>query len=339
MARPDQLKRIRAGVREWNRWRRENPDEAIDLREARLHRSVLRGIDLAGADLRGARLHTAVLSGAKLRGANMRGSDLRGASLRRADIRDADLTGAILRHVSVVEAQVANAIFTDCEIYGLAAWNLKGKPADQSNLVIRATANDVAITVDNIEVAQFVFLILNNAKIRSVIDTITSKVVLILGRFSPKRKPILDALRTELRERNYLPILFDFEKPSSRDLTETVSTLAHISRFVIADLTEARSIPQELSNIVPDLPSVPVQPLILAGDDAYGMWEHFERYPWVLPVFEYKSAKQLLGAVRTEVLAPAEKMLQSLRPDAKNTPTLAAGRRLAMSRRRSGRGS
>lgn len=55
--------------------------------------------------------------------------------------------------------------------------------------------------MDNIEVAQFVFLILNNAKIRSVIDTITSKVVLILGRFSSKRKPVLDALRSQLRER------------------------------------------------------------------------------------------------------------------------------------------
>ena len=306
---------------------------AVDLREARLYRSVLRGIDLTGADLRGARLPTSVLSGAKLRGANLRAADLRGASLRRADLRDADLTGAVLRHVSVVEARVANAAFTDCEIYGLAAWNLKGKPADQSNLVIRATEKDVAITVDNIEVAQFVFLVLNNAKIRSVIDTITSKVVLILGRFTPERKPILDAIRAQLRQCNYLPILFDFEKPSSRDLTETVSTLAHMSRFVIADLTAARSIPQELSHIVPDLPSVPVQPLILEGEDLYGMWEHFERYQWVLPVYEYRNARQLLGALRGEVLGPAEKMLKSLRRDSKSKPTLAASRRRAVSRR------
>jgi hypothetical protein len=49
-----------------------------------------------------------------------------------------------------------------------------------------------------------------------VIDTITSKVVLILGRFTPERKSVLDAIRDQLRKRNYLPVLFDFEKPSNR---------------------------------------------------------------------------------------------------------------------------
>ena len=66
------------------------------------------------------------------------------------------------------------------------------------------------ITVDNIEVAQFVYLLLHNEKIRDVIDTVTSKAVLILGRFTAERKAVLDALREELRKRDYLPILFDF---------------------------------------------------------------------------------------------------------------------------------
>jgi hypothetical protein len=35
--------------------------------------------------------------------------------------------------------------------------------------------------VDNIEVVQFIYLMLNNQKIRDVIDTITSKAVLISG--------------------------------------------------------------------------------------------------------------------------------------------------------------
>jgi hypothetical protein len=48
--------------------------------------------------------------------------------------------------------------------------------------------DEPAVTVDNIEVAQFISLLLHNEKIRDVIDTITSKVVLILGRFTDERK-------------------------------------------------------------------------------------------------------------------------------------------------------
>jgi hypothetical protein len=43
-------------------------------------------------------------------------------------------------------------------------------------------AGEHAVTVDNIEVAQFIYLMLHNQKIRDVIDTITSKAVLILHR-------------------------------------------------------------------------------------------------------------------------------------------------------------
>jgi hypothetical protein len=50
------------------------------------------------------------------------------------------------------------------------------------------------ITVDNIEVAQFIYLMLYNQKVRDVIDTITSKAVLILGRFAAQRKKVLDAM-------------------------------------------------------------------------------------------------------------------------------------------------
>lgn len=42
------------------------------------------------------------------------------------------------------------------------------------------------------------------------------------GRFTAERKAVLDALRA----RGYLPMLFDFDQPRSRDLTETVVTLA-----------------------------------------------------------------------------------------------------------------
>jgi hypothetical protein len=137
-----------------------------------------------------------------------------------------------------------------------------------------------------------------------VIDTITSKSVLILGRFSERQKPVLDALHAALRDSYHLvPILFDWEPSKNRDLTETVLLLANMCRFVIADLTDAKSIPQELSLIVPNLPSVPVQPIILASEHEYAMFEHWRKFSAVLPEYCYESQQQLLDTLDTGVLA------------------------------------
>src|SRR5262249_6752057 len=194
-----------------------------------------------------------------------------------ADLRKAILGGADLTRANLIETDFSGADLTGCRIYGVSAWRLKLEKTQQQNLVI-TREDEPAITVDNIDVAQFIYLLLHNQKVRDVIDVITSKVVLILGRFADDRKKVLDALREELRKRNYLPILFDFSVPATRDITETISLLARMARFVVADITDARSIPQELAVIVPDLPSVPVQPLLLEGSAEYGMFEHFKRY-------------------------------------------------------------
>jgi hypothetical protein len=131
----------------------------------------------------------------------------------------------------LVNTDLTGADLTGCRIHGISAWRLKLDGAKQQNLVI-TPENEPTVTVDNIEIAQFIYLMLNNQKVRDVIDTITSKVVLILGRFTDERKAVLDALREELRKRNYLPILFDFSVPATRDITETISLLARMARFL-----------------------------------------------------------------------------------------------------------
>jgi hypothetical protein len=126
-----------------------------------------------------------------------------------------------------------------------------------------------------------------------------------LGRFTPERKAILDALRDKLRAYNYVSIIFDFEKPSSRNLTEAVSTLAHMAHFIIADITDAKSIPQELQRIVPDNPSLPVRPLTLSSQYEYAMFKEFLDYPWVLTPYRYESLEALLATLDDKVIAPA----------------------------------
>src|SRR5262249_48878417 len=103
------------------------------------------------------------------------------------------------------------------------------------------------------------------------------------------------------------------EVPATRDITETVSLLARMARFVVADITDAKSIPQELAVIVPDLPSVPVQPLLLEGSAEYGMFEHFKRYPWVLETYRYLSSEHLSASRGERVMGPGESYAQSVR--------------------------
>jgi hypothetical protein len=131
--------------------------------------------------------------------------------------------------------------------------------------------------------------------------------VLILGRFTDERKAVLDALREELRKRNYLPILFDFEKPTSQTRDETITLLARMSRFIIADISDAKSVLQELRAIVSGVPSVPVQPVIIATQEEPGMFDFFHSFRSFLKVHHYNNQQQLIADLGERVIDPAEK--------------------------------
>ena len=199
---------------------------------------------------------------------------------------------------------------TQCSIYGISVWNVQLEGAIQTDLII-TQEGEPSITIDNLEVAQFIYLLLNNPKIRDIINTISRKVVLILGRFTLKRRIILDALRDELRKHNYSPVLFDFDRPESRDFTETARTLAHLSRFIIADITEPSSVPQELQAIVPDL-EVPVQPLLEAGKKQYSLFPDLRKYSWVFPVYQYTDLTSLIASLKRRSSSLPTKRQESL---------------------------
>ncbi len=267
---------------------------------------------MTGADLRWARLIEADMTGANLTITNLIGAHLIETTLIGANLNEADLSKA-----SLVETKIEGVKLTGSRVYGISAWRLEGIPEDQSNLII-TPYDEPTITVDNLEVAQFIYLLLHNPKIRDVIDTIAKKAVLILGSFKEERKMVLDAIREELRRRDYLPLMFDFEKPVRRNTAETVSTLAHMSKFIIADITDAKSIPAELERIVPKLPSVPVQPLILSSEFEYGLFDSIECFDWVLKIYRYDSREMLLENLKERVIDPAEEKLRELIPSAAN---------------------
>ena len=294
-----------AQLGEANLWKA-NLSEA-DLSNADFFCAYLSEADLSRAELSSANLFAADLSESNLGGADLVGADLSDANLSKADLR-----GAFLIQANLVEATLDSADLTGCMIYGVSAWGLKLKDCVQKDLIITPPKQPI-ITVDNLEVAQFIYLLLNNEKIRQIIDTITSKVVLILGRFMPERRAVLDAIREELRKRDYVPVLFDFEKPDNRDFTETVSTLARMASFIIADITDPNSIPLELQAIIPDL-AVPVQPLLAEESSEFSMFRDLRRkYNWVLPVHSYKDLNDLILSINEKVIAPAEAKANELK--------------------------
>jgi uncharacterized protein YjbI with pentapeptide repeats len=176
-----------------------------DLNFASLTEGSLVGADLREATFIRANLNWALLLKADLSKANLTGAGLSGANLTKANLVGADLSRADLSGAVLVEANLTGADLTGCRVYGVSAWNVKlSKDTKQQDLVI-TDRGEPNVAVDNIEVAQLVYLLLHNEKIRDVIDTVARKGVLLLGRFTEGRMAVLDRLRNELRKTRLPP--------------------------------------------------------------------------------------------------------------------------------------
>jgi hypothetical protein len=181
---------------------------------------------------------------------------------------------------------------------------LKLKQTIQSNLVI-TREDEPIIPVDNLEVAQFIYLLLHIEKIRDVIDTIGKKGVLLLGRFTGGRIGVLERLRSELRKRGFLPMVFTFDKPETKDFTETIRLLAGLSHFVIADITKPRSAPLELHATVPEC-MIPFVPIIEEGEEPFAMLKDLwvKYHEWVFESIYYSSLDRLVDVRDAEIIKP-----------------------------------
>lgn len=295
MADPDHIKILEQGVEVWNQWRQDNPHIRPNLRKAKLLGKSLQHYDFNDTNLRRANLSHANLSHASFRRADLRRADLPGATLI-----EADLTSAIM-----IETNLEKAVLNGCLAYGISAWNINLKGADQKNLIV-SKINSPVLMVDNIEVAQFIYLLINNQKIRDVISTIGHKAILILGRFSPpERKDVLDSIADKLRQIGFLPILFDFEGAKERDFTETIKILAGLSLFVIADITNSKSAPLELQATIPDY-KIPFVTILQSGEAPFSMFKDLTMYDWVLqPIITYNTKEGLLDGLENIVIKRA----------------------------------
>jgi hypothetical protein len=159
---------------------------------------------------------------------------------------------------------------------------------------------------------------LDGEGVSRMLSDIAARSVLILGRFTAQRKPILDAIRKALATppRHYVPIVFDFERHGDRTLIGSILRFASVSRFVIADLSDPKSVPAELQAIVPQFVSLPVMPIIEATQREYAVADDILSRQSVKPVVPYRDQAHLMAILDAQILAPAEELYAELNPRA-----------------------
>jgi hypothetical protein len=221
------------------------------------------------------------------------------------------LSGADLSEALCVDTVFVQATLSGCRVYGTTSLHVNLDGAVQEALCI-TPSEQPAITVDKLEVAEFISLMLNHRHIREVVHALTSRFVLIVGCFSVEREGVLDALRGELRRQEYAPVVMNFEAPTSGDLTEMVSTLARMARFLIVDLTDASNLPHELASIVPSLSSVTVQPLLEEGGSEPIWLQEWRQAPRILDIYCYPDLDGLEASIKESVIDPAELRVSAL---------------------------
>jgi hypothetical protein len=124
--------------------------------------------------------------------------------------------------------------------------------------------------------------------------------------FTPERKGILDGIRDELRKRDYLPVLFDFDKPSNRDITETASTLSHMAKFVIADIHRRQ---EYLAGVDGDCPGASFCSSPVASSSVTAGVRHvraFQERSVGTGTLLYEDQDRLLAVLNDKVIGPAE---------------------------------
>jgi uncharacterized protein YjbI with pentapeptide repeats len=281
--------------------------KGANLGQASLFRAKLKGAVLSQASF-----FKADLSEADLSEANLEGANFQEAVLERTNLRGANAANANFCFATLLRTNLENAVLDNCAVYGTSLWDVNLSESRQRDLDIMPAQQPV-LSVDSLQTAQLVGMLLHHEKARYEVFSITLNTVLVIGRFSQDRKPVLEAIKEALRRGEYSPLVLDFDLPGSGDKNEIVKTLGRMSRFVIADLTDDRRITETLDAVVHFLPSIPIQPIGQKGREQGVGDSHYHKYRWVQPFWRFMDPDDLAKRIGREVIAPAEHKAAEIR--------------------------
>jgi len=134
------------GIKQWNKWRQENPSTQV----------FLVGCDLNGSELAGVNLTYANLAGVKLWNANLRNADLMRANLQGAGLVISDLTSARLGGINSERASFEES--------NLHAANLGGANLKKAKLV-RTNLSDANLVLTDLQDAKLMEADLRSARL------------------------------------------------------------------------------------------------------------------------------------------------------------------------------
>jgi uncharacterized protein YjbI with pentapeptide repeats len=309
----DRSRILMQGAAVWNAWRSQNPApvtfssphwydcpgpggmqlkgknrldfSGMNLSGTSMYRAFAEGLDLRNAVFEGSHFEEGDFSRADFRGATFRSTMFNKTILTGANLDGATFVNCNLNRVNLVGASFRVKEITETVVYGIAAWDLvTSDEMKQSKLVIEKTYEfysnliqhgTIPMMVDDIELAQFIHYLNDHKKMRDTLNILNDKGVLLLGRFKDGGLERLYSIREWLQSKGYMAMIFDFARPDNLSLTETVVTMAGLSKFIFVDLSGA-SVPAELQAVLSQ-----VKKPVLAFGDPYALFPDLADRTWV----------------------------------------------------------
>jgi hypothetical protein len=252
-----------------------------DLTGANFFLANLMGSSFKGSIINNVNFMSALILKSNFRNSIIENSEFNGADLWNSNFSASNIKNSNFRGSNLTKIDISSAKIMDCKIYGISCWDIKRNDYTiTKNLIISDPySDDPIITIDDIELAQFIYLILNNKKISNLITTMRTKSVLLLSSFDNKSKLVLDKIKELLLKYDFIPIVFDFMPSNKQDLMETIRTLALLSRFVIVDLSIQSGQLHELASLVKET-YIPFVTIASEGSKQTRMLNEFRHHYW-----------------------------------------------------------
>lgn len=235
-----------------------DPEIPFNFSRTNFHKSSFESAIFPKADMTNCYLYEADMSAAGFPGADFSGSMIRKAYCSGTDFTDAIFIDCVLNNSTIIRVNFSGVRLEGCNVYGVSAWEIKANEKTvQKELFLHrdnfsrkdiGQSSDVLSYVDDLALAQFFYFLNQPDGFGKSLKQLNKRSVLLLGKFKEGGLELLKTVGEMLRRRNYIPIVFDFDPSEHTSLIENVTTMAGLSRFVLANL-EGNSVPAELAKV------------------------------------------------------------------------------------------